>query len=204
MTAQPSGQPSEQPPRWRATRGPFMVSDGGAHPAAPATPAPPTAYYPGGPHGGYFPGGPHGPGGNPPEGSHGEIEVLTVVPEHRKSLTALIGGTALILLGLWVVAVVFPWDGHLPKGNGPVLNALAGLILLGFGVHLLVNDPPRNKPDSKSEETARTINLVLLALGAILSVLLLKEDNPALLLPSVLAAVTLFVAGFVSLLKPKD
>lgn len=204
MTAQPSGQPSEQPPRWRATRGPFMVSDGGRHPDVPATPAPPTAYYPGSTHGGYLTGGPHGPTGNPPDGSHGEIEVLTVVQDQRKSLTALIGGTALVLLGLWVVAVVFPWDGRLPKGNGPVLNALAGLILLGFGVHLLVNDPPRSKPDAKSEETARTINLVLLVLGAILSILLLREDNQALLLPSVLASVTLFVAGFVSLLKPKD
>ena len=171
-----------EPPRWRATRGPFMVSDGGQHAGLPASPEPPTAYYPGGPHGGYYPGGPHGPNGSGPDG-HGEIEVLTVVQPQRKSLTALVGGTALVLLGLWVVAVVFPWNGNLPKGNGPVLNALAALILLGFGVHLLVNDPPATKRDTKTEETARTINLVLLALGAILAVLLLREDNPALLCP---------------------
>jgi hypothetical protein len=203
MTAQPSGQPSEQPPRWRATRGPFMVSDGGAHPAAPATPAPPTAYYPGGPHGGYFPGGPHGPGGNPPSGGHSgsdEVQVLVVAPP-EKPVGYYIAAFALALLGLWVLLVAYSTRS---SGGGPVLSVLAGLVLVGIAAHLAFNPISRKKPDAKAEENARTITLVMMLGGGALSLLMLTERNAVLVLPAVLAGGTLFVFSFVNLLKPKE
>jgi hypothetical protein len=227
MSAQPTGRPSGQPsdqqpdqqpdqasqaPRWRATRGPFLVSEGGRHADAQAQAGAetPTAYYPGGVHGGYYPGGVHGPQGphgsppgEPPSGAFTEHGATGLEPVMHKPPAVIAGGVALVLLGLWVAWVVFPWSGHPPtKGNGPVLPMLGALLSLGSGFHLLINGVSSTE-DPKSGDVLKNVAIITMVLGALLGLIMLKEGNPALLLPSVLMTFILFTFGFVILLKPR-
>lgn len=203
MSAQPSGQPS-QSPRWRATRGPFLVSEGGRHADQEPTAAPPVAYYPGGPRGGYFPGGPPGtPPGEPPTGAFAEHGATGVEPMTHKPPTVVAGGVALILLGLWVAWVVFPWRADPPAtGNGPVLPMLGALLSMGSGFHLLINGVSSTE-DPKSGDVLKNVAILTMVLGALLGLMNLKEGNAALLLPSVLMSFILFTFGFVIILKPR-